>query len=388
MTLLVVTTSFPHPCNKNSGIFVFNLVRELAKYYNVEVITPSCKGVVTFDQSLPFSVKYCRYYYASGEILAHLPGGVPAAFQRFRWLTVLPAVSMLLSMMFHLLTKVKRGDLILANWSVCGLISLPARLWGCKVVCVFRGEDITRAASSRLFSLVLRACVRFSDRIVLVSSDMMKDKCAVDSCEAKVVHINNGVSGELIALPLKRNNTKYRLLCVGSLIERKNVSYILKSLSLANFRFEWVLDVVGDGPLMSDLQREALDLELTDKVIFHGKVGHEELVDFYREASILVFASFSEGKPNVLIEAMAAGVPVVACKIAGVTELVQHGVTGILCQHSFPEQIGAAVDLLRNDRKYYEKLALNGRKLIEEEFGDWGCAAIRYRNLFNELMRS
>lgn len=135
-----------------------------------------------------------------------------------------------------------------------------------------------------------------------------------------------------------------RLLLVGRLVEQKRVDRFLAILSSlrrrSNMQFEAL--IVGDGPLQAELERQAQEMGLLPNVVrFEGVVADMSAV--YRAADVLVLTSDHEGTPNVLLEAMASGLPVVATRVGGVAEIVKHTETGYLAE---PEDQDALADAL------------------------------------------
>ena len=93
---------------------------------------------------------------------------------------------------------------------------------------------------------------------------------------------------------------------------------------------EVTLDVVGDGPSRASLREQAAAIGIADRVVFHGYMNEDGVRARLAEADVFVMTSFAEGLPVVLMEALAAGVPAVATRIAGIPELIEDGVTGFL----------------------------------------------------------
>jgi glycosyltransferase involved in cell wall biosynthesis len=82
--------------------------------------------------------------------------------------------------------------------------------------------------------------------------------------------------------------------------------------------------ICGEGPMQAELERKAQACRVFDRVRFLGRIKHEDLNRYYSAADVLVLASFREGWPNVLLEAMACGTPVVATAVGAVPDFVDH----------------------------------------------------------------
>ncbi len=127
---------------------------------------------------------------------------------------------------------------------------------------------------------------------------------------------------------------KYLFCTVSRLEKEKNIEFILEGVKLLKSRYGdcFQLLVIGDGSLREELTERANDLELKRNVIFCGMIPHEELTDYYHACDLFLFASQSETQGIVLLEAMAAGLPVIAVKGSGVNDVVKDGRNGFMTE--------------------------------------------------------
>lgn len=134
-----------------------------------------------------------------------------------------------------------------------------------------------------------------------------------------------------------------RVLFVGRLIPVKGVDILLNGLALLSKARKGVaLDVVGDGNCRSEYESLAGHLGVSHLVTFHGFQPRDVVADFMRRSHALVLPSRSENCPNVLIEALGSGLPVVACDVGGVRELVRRE-SGVLCPREDPQGLAEAL---------------------------------------------
>ena len=145
------------------------------------------------------------------------------------------------------------------------------------------------------------------------------------------------------------------------------------------------LDIVGDGPSRAELRERAAALGLADRVVFHGYMDEAGVRQRLAEADVFVMASFAEGVPVVLMEALAAGVPAVATRIAGIPELIEDGLTGLLVPPAEPTAIAEAVRRLLEDSGLRNRLAATGREKVEREF-NLGTECERLANLMTTAL--
>ncbi|HVX84436.1 MAG TPA: glycosyltransferase family 4 protein [Phycisphaerae bacterium] len=159
------------------------------------------------------------------------------------------------------------------------------------------------------------------------------------------------------------------LLCVARLAPVKGHAILLHALhELVQRGAEARLTLVGDGPLRGDLERLAGELRVSDRVKFMGSVGQDVIHQLYAAADVFVLPSFAEGVPVVLMEAMAAGCPVVATRIAGIPELIERGVTGMLVTPGRPDLLADAILGVRANPAAAERMVEGAREKIRLEF--------------------
>lgn len=164
----------------------------------------------------------------------------------------------------------------------------------------------------------------------------------------------------------RRTDGALRILYVGRLSEEKNLSAIVAAACLLRDRVPIRLAMIGAGPLAAALRAETaargIDLELP------GIVDHTDLPARYAASDIFVLASFTEGHPKVLVEAMACGVPVVASSCPGNCAIVADGATGLLFDPARPADLAACLARLHGDPPLRERLAMNARRSVEAHY--------------------
>lgn len=162
-----------------------------------------------------------------------------------------------------------------------------------------------------------------------------------------------------------RNDHKIRLLSVGRLVRQKRLDRFLFILAKVKTSAKVPVSglIVGDGPLRSALEQQARVLGLLpDDVEFLGQVS--DMRQIYRESDILVLTSDHEGTPNIILEAMASGLPVVATRVGGVPEIVRHGETGFLVEPEDEDGMVDAILTLIKNRDLRLKFGRAGREFV------------------------
>ena len=172
-----------------------------------------------------------------------------------------------------------------------------------------------------------------------------------------------------LRLQLGISNSSLVIGAVGSLVPRKNFKALISAVSALGAKpGHTVLVLIGDGPLRAELERQALANFSVDKVVFPGAVP--DAAAWYPAFDLLCSSSLDqEGMPNVLMEAGAAGLPVVATAVGGALELVEDGVNGFLVP---PENIDSMVQKLEKllrDPDARRRMGQAGREKMRREFG-------------------
>ncbi len=159
------------------------------------------------------------------------------------------------------------------------------------------------------------------------------------------------------------------ILCVARLAPVKGHAILFQAIAELSLRGHAVnVTLAGDGPLREELHRLAEVLGIQGHVRFLGNVGQDVIHTHYASADIFVLPSFAEGVPVVLMEAMAARCPVIATRIAGIPELIEHGVTGLLVNPGRPDFLADAVERILVNPRAAERMALAANEKVRRDF--------------------
>ena len=179
-----------------------------------------------------------------------------------------------------------------------------------------------------------------------------------------------------------------RILSVGRLVPKKGFQDLVDALALLHNKGRRInADVYGGGPLREELEGRATEVGLEGRLTFHGARLQDEILAAYRRAAVFVLAPVvmddgdRDGIPNVLVEAMASGVPVVATRISGIPELITDGVDGLLVDEQDPAALAGAIERVLLDPALAARLGHAGRRRVEQDF-DLVVNTRRLRALF------
>ncbi len=221
---------------------------------------------------------------------------------------------------------------------------------------------------------------KVAEASVVVTISEYNRKLIVAECgsaatgKVRVVHC--GVDTELFA-PASTHDAEqtFRILCVASFEEVKGHEHLVAACRLlVEQGVAFTCRLVGGGPLQVHVEQLVSEMGLDDRIRFEGPRTRDEVVQFLRDADAAVMPSVwtrqgdREGIPVALMEAMAAGVPVVASDISGIPELVEHEQTGLLVAPGDAAAIASALRRLAEDPQLRAQLASNGRLKVVEQF--------------------
>jgi glycosyltransferase involved in cell wall biosynthesis len=278
----------------------------------------------------------------------------------------------------------------------------PLGLWGLKrenvpYVISLRGGDVpgneaALATLHRMLKPLRRLIFRRSVAVVANSPGLKEMSERADPWPVRV--IPNGVDTDFFCPSENRNTTEqpqqrpFVFLFVGRFQVQKNLFYLIhQAASLKHSGVgPFALHFVGDGPQRDELYHYSKMQGIEDDLVWHGWVSKDRLREIYRSADCLVNPSLYEGMPNVVLEAVSCGLPVIASRVAGNDTVVRDGETGRLFKLDDPEAFQAALREMIADPERAKKMGQKGLAWVREEFS-WRRVAQAYADLFPCLTR-
>jgi glycosyltransferase involved in cell wall biosynthesis len=322
MKLLVLTNLFPTPWDPLRGAFNRQQFERLGRRHELQVLT-----AVDFRERLRGRREEVR---VPGLATDHFVFVYPPRFGR-----ALHAACWLLSLLLQRGRQLRAAgyDGILASWAYPDAVAAGwlAHLLGIPYVVKVHGSDLNVQATHALRRPQIAAALRGAAAVVAVSRALAGKAVALGADPARVHAIYNGVDGRRFA-PGDRAAARTRLgledgatllLYVGNLKESKGCLDLLEAFAaMAATQPQARLIYVGEGACRTVLAARAQALGVTACVRLAGAMPHEALPDWFRAADLLCLPSHNEGVPNVVLEAMACGTPVVATRVGGIPEVV------------------------------------------------------------------
>ncbi len=251
---------------------------------------------------------------------------------------------------------------------------ISSTLLGIRYSLTCHAKDIY--AEGRLHSPGLFRNLARASFVVVVSEKTKRDVLeAWPGLPPEKVHVvYNGLDLERFRFRSTEPNHNM-ILSVGRMVEKKGFPYLLEACALLTRRsVDFRGEIVGYGGLKGALAEKISSLQLEDRVRLVGPLPQDELIPRYHDASVFCLAALVADNsdrdilPNVVKEAMAVGVPVLTTSIPGMEELVEHESTGLVVPPKDPEALARGMELLLNDQELRGRLALAGRRFIEERF--------------------
>ena len=334
MRVLFITNLFPNAKEPSKGTYSYNIVKNLAKYCDIDVIAP-----------VPFAPgKRLLKGHKASEVSEKLPAmdmlnGINVYYPRYMALPkagFLHAffLSLTLRKMIYQLQKKRNYTCINAHWVFPDGVAATkvARELKIPIMITALGCDINLYAKFPLRRPQIENAFHSCDKISAVSEELRQKIISMGVDPGKVLTIPNGVDVKLFNIE-ERDGARKKLglahknkliLYVGNLQSEKGVQHLLEATQrLMDFSDEdFKLFLVGDGPLRKELADWCSARGLGKNIQFQGAVPNEQVPLWMNAADVLCLPSIREGHPNVIMEAKACGTPVVGTDVGAVPEMV------------------------------------------------------------------
>ena len=219
-------------------------------------------------------------------------------------------------------------------------------------------------ALAPLFTIAERVASRWSEAIVCVS-EAERRLCTAAGLAGPFYVVHNGVRDIPDELRADPGRSPVRICSVARLEAPKDHAALLAALSRLRPQ-PWSLDLVGEGPLESSIRAQAVSLGIADRIHFLGY--RQDPAATLAAAQLFVLSSRSEAFPRSLLEAMRAGLPMVATDVGGVGEGIAPGITGLLVRPGDPEALAAAIGELAASPELRVRMGAAARACYEARF--------------------
>jgi len=357
-TILVTTSTFPRWVDDTvPARFVFDLSLQMAQHHQVIVLVPHTPAAAHHETLN--GVDVWRFPYFRPHRLQSLcsGGGILPAL-RSGLLPKCQIPFLFLNQLFWLNRMVRRFrvDLINSHWMISqGFTTalLKKRFPGIPHLLTVHSSDVHTRQRLPSGGVAGRFIVNSADRVVTVSRFLHRTLENLVGKEVDSQIMPMGMNTAAFTRQIDRNAyfqkhgiaNKLTTLYVGKLIEVKGVSTLIQAMKQVRATCDAQLLIAGAGVLQGELEREVQMLSLNEHVRFLGLFPHDQLADLYNVCDVVVIPSIvtdrneTEGMPTVILEAMAAGRPVVASDVGGISDVVVDTQNGFLVPPKDPQAL-------------------------------------------------
>jgi peptidoglycan/xylan/chitin deacetylase (PgdA/CDA1 family) len=338
--ILVITNLFPNIKEPARAVFNFQQIKALKGICELKVVAP---------------IVHFRYPLSQVPLKEDLEG-----IETFhpRYLVIPRMLRFLYGWLFYLgiqktvkdIAKTFRFDVILATWAYPDAFAaaLIARKFKKPLIIKVHGSDVNILSRYPLRRAMMAYAFRRARAVIAVTRDLRAKIAAMGIPEEKIQVIPNGIDPKRIypmdqkacrnalSLPMDKKIVCY----IGNLVPVKGIDVLINAFSLLKDE-DAVLAVVGDGPLKQRLMSLAGGKGVTDRIRFFGAQRHDRIPFFMNAADVHCLPSRHEGCPNVILEALGCGRPVVASHVGGVPEIIVSDDLGITVPPDHPELLAS-----------------------------------------------
>ncbi len=380
--LLVTASTFPLFKKDTTPRFVLDLCKsiEATGKFDCLVLVPHSKAAAVNEVIEGIKVKRYRYMYpASLEQVSG--GGIIPKIKKNKLLIFIVPFFLLSQLISTILTIRKyKPQILLVNWIVPqGLIAAIIKVFytELKIILISHGGDVGLLSSNYVLRVIGKFILKKADKVIAVSS-FVRDKVVEISKlkKSEISIISYGVDYKRFepCNSIDTQKTAPLILFIGRLEKKKGVDYLLKAIPTVAIKYpDITLKIVGNGTLKDELISLSKELNIEKNVIFIGAIEHSLIPNFFKEAILLVAPSINseddtEGLPNVILEAIASGTPIVTTDAGGITDIIKDKITGILVeQKNSPQLSEKIIELLEKD-KLRNRLSKEAKKQLLNSF--------------------
>lgn len=232
------------------------------------------------------------------------------------------------------------------------------------------------------------------NKIICVSEEIANDLKNIGIPENKLAVISSGIylsefekADENKIADLRKQYSKPIIISIGVLRQAKGFRYLIEAFKIIKEKFgEATLIIIGDGPDRIKLEKQARD---ASGVNFLGRQDNNRIIEYLKAADVFALASIfmegdREGTPNTIMEAMAAGLPVVATNVGGIPYLIKNGVNGLIADQGNSVELADALVKIINNEELRQKISKQNLEDIKQK--DWPAIAKKITDAYNLII--
>lgn len=400
MKILGFTHIYPRTATDNLGVYIRQLYTRLASRHEIRVLVPrsprmqppplvrGTPEVIPFSYGVP--LRWSKFSEGAG-----LDGE-----QRLNRKVAALAPLVAIAGGTRLWNVRRDADLVHAHFLV-PLGAIAAAVSGSKPLFIsLHGSDVYLAERSKVVRQAARFAIERASAIVPCSEDLGRRVIELGADPGKVHVVPYGADPAIFGRPpdpAKREAIRRAagagdrplVLFLGNLFPKKGVTHLIDAAVHVRAKVpDAQIVIAGEGPLRASLEAQAASLGLAESTVrFMGRIEWSTVPDWYAASDVFVVPSVIDaagnvdGLPNVVLEAMACELPVVASDVAGIPQVIRDRDTGRLVKPGDPEALGGAIVEMLVDRPFAKSCGVRARAFIRTEL-TWERAAERYEVLF------
>lgn len=352
-----------------------------------------------------FLIKFLKLLSPLAEEIHVISGDDPRVYSNVCWIKmkkatyksspkkVISFLSFQFRLSFNLITKFKKTDVVIFFPYTMIIPIFIAKLKRIKIILhaggsasknIIYGEELTgKYLLFGITKILENLSFVLSDKIIIESKSSLEFQ-NLENYRNKVVMGGLFVDIDLFncknAIKKRKNKVSY----LGSLYKLKGADKFYKAVILMqDYLNEKDIEVIigGDGPLFDEIKNELKNNGFYGKVKLIGWIPHNKLPEFLNELKLIVIPSNTEGLPNIVLEAMACGTPVLVTSVGAIPDIIKDGETGFIMDNNSPECIAENV-IRALEHSNLERIVENARVLVEQEF-TYQAALERYKGILN-----
>lgn len=251
-----------------------------------------------------------------------------------------------------------------------------------------RGSDVPYYDPYRFEKLypiiipILKKVWKTANRVIANSAGL-KDLALRTTTASEIEVIPNGIDLSQFTPQTNKNTNEFEILAVGRAVKRKGFQYLITAIPyvISSVEKPFHVNIVGTGPYLQELIKMTKEIGVEKYVRFLGLVDHNEIHKVYQSADVFILPSLAEGMPNVILEAMASGLPIITTDTGGTKELINGNGINIPMHDS--KAIADAINKLINNATLKNDMSLKSREIAESM--SWRNIAEAYYNIYEEI---
>jgi glycosyltransferase involved in cell wall biosynthesis len=232
-----------------------------------------------------------------------------------------------------------------------------------------KGYSIRRDPLSKFFSLLSILNFGLADRLVIYSYSLIKEASLAKYHRKTIIMHEHFVDFTAFTIAKAIDERPNAVGYIGRLSAEKGVLNLVDAMPLVREKKTGIhLTVCGDGELADQVVKRIKNGGLEDITNFTKWIPHEEVPRYLNDIKLLVLPSITEGMPNILLEAMACGTPVLSTSVGAVPDIIKDCETGFLLESNNPTHIADKIIALLNNPELLSKVSVNAYKLVRDNF--------------------